>query len=139
MSITIKRPIHLRFGRGKRKVLNLGRAPDAQNIPVGSVPRISKLMALAIRFENLIRTAQIGDQADVARLGRVSRPRVTQIMNLLHLAPDIQEAILHLPRTTRGRDPIQERHVRPLCASLDWRKQRRMWVCIRSGIEDPSC
>jgi len=89
-----------------------------------------EMRPLAIRFENLIRTAQIADQADVARLGRVSRPRVTQIMNLLHLAPDIQEAILHLPRTTRGRDPIQERHVRPICANLDWRKQRRMWADV---------
>src|SRR3712207_3152134 len=33
----------------------------------------------------------------VARLGHVTRARVTQIMNLLNLAPDIQEAILFLP------------------------------------------
>jgi hypothetical protein len=54
------------------------------------------------------------DQADLARLGNVSRARVTQIMNLLQLAPDIQEAILFLPRTVKGRDPIREKHVRPI-------------------------
>jgi len=47
-------------------------------------------------------------------------------MNLLHLAPDIQEAILFLPRTDGRRAPIRERTVRRICAVLDWRKQRRM-------------
>ena len=48
-------------------------------------------------------------------------------MNLLNLAPDIQEAILFLPRTTKGRDPIPERHLRPIASILDWRKQRKIW------------
>lgn len=51
--------------------------------------------------------------AGLARLGHVTRARVTQIMNLLNLAPDIQEEILFLPRTLKGRDPIRERHLRP--------------------------
>ena len=48
-------------------------------------------------------------------------------MNLLQLAPEIQEALLFLPRTVKGRDPIREHHVRPIAATLDWRKQRRLW------------
>ena len=48
-------------------------------------------------------------------------------MNLQLLAPDIQEALLFLPRTERGRDPIRERHIRPLTGILDWRKQRERW------------
>jgi hypothetical protein len=84
-------------------------------------------MALAIRFDQLIKSGQITDQADLARLGHVTRARVTQIMNLLNLAPDIQEEILFLPRTLQGRDPIRERHLRPIAAVLDWGKQRRMW------------
>ena len=67
------------------------------------------------------------DYADLARLAHVSRARITQIMNLLLLAPDIQEAVLLLPRTDGGRGPIGERQVRPICAVLDWRKQRSMW------------
>jgi hypothetical protein len=61
------------------------------------------------------------------------RARVTQIMNLLNLAPDIQEEILFLPRTERGRDPIRERHIRPLAAILDWRKQRNLWREVKKG------
>ncbi len=48
-------------------------------------------------------------------------------MNLLLLAPDIQEALLFLPRTVKGRDPIRESHVRPIAAIHDWRKQRECW------------
>ena len=62
-----------------------------------------------------------------AQLIHVTRARVTQIMNLLLLAPDIQEAILFLPRTERGRDPIRERQIRPIAAELDWQRQRECW------------
>ena len=84
-------------------------------------------MALAIRFDRLIKHGEITDQAEIARLGHVSRARVTQVMDLLLLAPDIQEEILFLPRTQSGRDPIREIMIRPIAAVLDWRKQRRMW------------
>lgn len=90
-------------------------------------------MALAIRFDNLIKSGQVPDQADLARLGHVTRARVTQIMNLLSLAPDIQEEILFLPRTFRGCDPIREHMLRTMAAVLDWRKQRAMWEEARSA------
>jgi hypothetical protein len=57
---------------------------------VGRVPRISKLMALAIRFDCLLREGTISGHSDLARLAKVTQPRMTQIMSLLHLAPDIQ-------------------------------------------------
>ena len=125
--LTIQRQIHFRRGRKSRKVMHEGPPPETPEVPVGRVPRISKLMALALRFERLINTGKLTDQAELARLGQVSRARVTQIMNLLQLASDIQEAILFLPRTESGRDPIRERMVRPITTVLDWRKQRRMW------------
>jgi hypothetical protein len=54
-------------------------------------------MALALRFEGLIRTGQILNYAELARLGHVSRARISQITCLLLLAPDIQEELLFLP------------------------------------------
>lgn len=48
-------------------------------------------------------------------------------MNLLNLAPDIQEDILFLPRTPSGRASISERRVRPIAATPGWHKQRRKW------------
>lgn len=49
-------------------------------------------------------------------------------MSLLHLAPDIQEALLFLPRTLQGRDPIREKDIRPIAAVPHWNRQRTMWA-----------
>jgi len=84
-------------------------------------------MALAVRMQELVDQGEVADYAELARLAHVSRARITQIMNLLLLASDIQEAMLFLPLTVGRRVPIGERHSRPICAVLDWRKQRRMW------------
>jgi hypothetical protein len=96
----------------------------------GTVPRVSKLMALAIRFDGLVQRGEVRDYADLARLGYVTRARITQIMNLLNLAPDIQEALLFLPRTLKGRAPIREHDVRPIAAVPHWSRQRRMWAKV---------
>jgi hypothetical protein len=92
-------------------------------------------MALALRFEQLLRSGAVRDYAELARLGQVSRARVTQIMNLLHLAPDLQEAILFLPRVARGRDPIQLHNLQALTAVVDWQGQRRRWKEILSAAQ----
>jgi len=87
-----------------------------------------RLMALAIRFDQLILNGVVADQAELARLGHVTRARLTQIMNLLALAPDIQEALLYLPRIEHGDPAIHERHLRPIAEISDWRKQRQLWT-----------
>src|SRR5262249_36696645 len=89
-----------------------------------------RLMALALRFEQLLRAGQITNYSELARLGHVTHARVSQIMNLLHLAPDIHEAILFLPRTEAGRAPIHLRRLPPIDAATAWRKPRRM----RAGL-----
>ena len=125
--ISIKKQVYFTRGMNTRKVMQDSPPPEPSPVPDGRIPRISRLMALAIRFNRLIKEGEITDQADLARLGNVSRARVTQIMNLLQLAPEMQEAILFLPRTAKGRDPIREHHIRPIAAQLDWREQRQMW------------
>jgi hypothetical protein len=100
----------------------------------GRVPRVTRLMALALRFEHLLERGAVRDQAELAELGHVTRARVTQIMNLLHLAPDIQEALLDLPRVQGGRDPIVEREIRPIAADPNWRRQRRLWADLAAHL-----
>jgi len=130
MGITITKNVHFRQGRGHRKVLALGAEPEPSAQPSGRVPRLARLMALAIRMDGLVRDGEVADYADIARLGHVTRARVSQIMNLLNLAPEIQEALLFLPVTVKGRDPIREHHIRPILTILDWRKQRRLWASV---------
>lgn len=123
--ITIERKVHFQSGRHTRKELREGDAPPSPS--AGRVPRVSRLMALAIRLDQLIREGEVTDQAELARLGHVSRARLTHIMNLLCLASDLQEAILFLPVTKLGRDAISEKQIRLVAAALSWQKQRRLW------------
>ena len=74
---------------GQRSSTSGSNVPDPLRIP-----RITRLMALAIKFEAMVERGEVRDYADLARLGYVTRARVTQIMNLLNLAPDIQQALL---------------------------------------------
>lgn len=93
-------------------------------------------MALAIRCDQLIRDGVIANQSELADFGQITTARMTQIMSLLILAPDIQERILFLPRIEYGRDDVNETDIRPIAATLDWRKQRRMWAALQRDIDD---
>jgi hypothetical protein len=110
------------------------RRPHGGNVPAplmaGRVPRVARLLALAHKMERLFHAGAVANAAVMARLGHVSRARITQITNLLHLAPDIQETILFLPATVRGRDPIHLRQLQPLTQLLDWAEQRARWRAL---------
>lgn len=84
------------------------------------IPRITRLMALAIKFQDMVDRGEVRDYAGLARLGYVSRARLTQIMNLLLLAPDIQERVLFGIRLTGS----SERALRVMCAAAYWPDQR---------------
>ena len=127
--LTVTCPVPLRRRRQRQgRDGSSGSESLPRPLPSGRVPRVARLTALAIRFEQLLRERIVADYAALARLGHVSRARVTQIMNLLCLAPDLQEALLFLPRTEHGRDPIILRNLQPIAAALDWREQRRLWA-----------
>jgi len=125
--VTVEYAVH--FSRGPRGQLELqqGEAPPEPDAEVGAVPRIAKLMALAIRFDGLVRRGDVEDFADIAALGHVTRARVSQIVNLLNLAPDIQEAILFHEPVRGERDAVPERRVRAIAGEPDWDVQREMW------------
>jgi hypothetical protein len=129
--VVVSAKVH--FERGRRASKEIRPGERKQCDAPSRLHRITKLMALAIRFERLVLEGAVRDYADLARLGRVSRARITQVMALLQLAPDIQEALLFLPRVTAGKDPLTERELRPIAATADWKKQRMMWERIRPG------
>ena len=116
----------LDFGAGRQSRRDNQAFSDRQAPDGVPIPRIARLMALAIRLEGLLRDGTIRDYAELARLGRVTRARMTQIMKLLDLAPDVQEEILFLP-LIQG---LNERNLRPLANRIDWDEQRRMFQKI---------
>ena len=82
----------------------------------GAVPRIARLVALAIRIERLIRRGQVRDYAHLPRLGYVTRARITQIMNLLYPAP------------VDSGGAADSAALRPIDAGSHWSRQQAMWA-----------
>lgn len=144
--LTVECKVHFERGRKERKVIREGSAPPVPPpsqgalVEPGRVPTLSRIMALAHRMERLLREGVARDYADLARLGGVTRARLTQIMNLLLLAPDIQEELLFLPRTLGGPHVVTERDMRSIAAVPDWRKQRRLWRELHEArrVADPA-
>src|SRR5262249_38774527 len=98
---------------------------------VGNIPRISRLMALAYRFERQLRSGEAANMAELAAARGITRARMTQIMDLLLIAPDIQEQLLFLPRTTHGRDVVTLRCLSSACATPVWDEQRARWAAMK--------
>jgi hypothetical protein len=99
-------------------------------VPEGKVPRVARLMALALHFDRLLGEGVVQNYAELARRGHVTRARITQIMNLLNLAPALQEKLLFLPRILKGRDPVTEQRVRAVAAQTTWEDQRQAWARV---------
>jgi len=132
-TMTVECEVHFSSRAHGRKELRDGPAPTPPDVAPGRIPRVSRLMALAIRFDELVRTGVVADYAELARLGQVSRARVSQIMNLLQLAPDIQEAILFLPRTEGRIATIHLWQLQSIAAAFSWKRQRTMWSRLRQN------
>src|SRR5215468_8288162 len=122
-----------------------GTAPEQDPLPATAttkassprIPRIAQLMALARHIDDLIRSGTVGSYATAARLGHVSRARMSQILALLHLAPDLQEQLLFLQRRSRGRTAPVLRQVLHVAAALDWDEQRRRWRRLQRANRQP--
>jgi hypothetical protein len=127
-SITINRQFHDATRRSGTKQIQNGAKPV---ILSGRVSRISRLLTLAHHCFRLVQSRTVINQSELAHFGQISTTRMTQIMWLDNLAPDIQEEILFLPRTTQGRDLIKEADIRPIAKTLDWDKQRKMWRALK--------
>jgi hypothetical protein len=121
-------------GRGNLEiVIRASKEPLARQTPPASVdksvpvqpvrehvPRVTRLLALAVRFEDLLRQGTAKDYADLARLGRVSRARITQVMSLRNLAPALQERILFAGPGPREQEACNERALRQIGSILEW-------------------
>jgi hypothetical protein len=97
----------------------------------GRLPRVTQVLALAIHFEEMIRQGDAKDYAELARLASLCRERISQIMRLTYLAPDIQVELLYLPPTPTGRFPISETNMRSIANLLSWRDQREQWQRLK--------
>lgn len=124
--------MHLGNGRAGHRKARRCPAPKPKARPAGRIPRVARLLALAHHFDDMIHEGVVRDQAEIARLMKVTRARVTQIMNLLYLAPDIQEGLLFLVVEPGDGHPVSSRRIRHIVAEAVWSKQRELWRVLRA-------
>ena len=117
MAIGIEKPFTPSAGRFRRS-----KTPKP-----GKVPHISRLLALAMQYDQMLRNKTVPDFTTLCQYAGVSKPRMTQILNLINLAPDIQTEILTLQEIRQSRGYFTERKLRPIAQESDWEKQRAMW------------
>jgi len=70
----------------------------------------------------MLNSGQVRNQADIAQREGITRARVTQIMHLTNLAPEIQDHILNMPKTSR-RPAITDRALRLITRIEDHKQQ----------------
>jgi hypothetical protein len=108
-----------------------GASPVSAQSSTGRLPRITQVLALAIYLEDMIRRGEAKDYADLARMSCLCRERVSQIVRLNYLAPDIQVELLYLPPTSTGHYPISETAMRKIANLLSWADQRHEWAALK--------
>lgn len=119
--------VHFETHAKGRKTLQQGEKPQ----PIGHVPRVARVLALAHHFDHLIEQGMVKDYAEIARLAQMSRARVAQILTLKFLAPEIQERIAMMPQSY-GKDPISEKQLRRIALIPEWQQQQAAFA--QAGI-----
>lgn len=104
---------------------------DLRRPEKGRLPRVTQVMALAIQFQDMIHRGDARDYADIARLGCITRERISQVMELVWLAPDIQKEILEFPPNSTAQFAISEVATRRVAAKSDWAEQRELWLNLK--------
>ena len=126
-----KAPLEIQFSLRAKPRLASDKTEPSRFPQAGRLPRVTQVLALAIHLEEMIRRGESKDYADLARFSCVSRERVSQIVRLNYLAPDIQVELLYLPPTPSGRYPIAETAVRKIANLYSWVDQRHAWTALK--------
>lgn len=125
-SLNVEVPFYRRSGTAKTR-FEEAPAPEIPKRPL----RVAQMLARAYEMDRLIETGVVRDRAEMARVTGFCDSRVSQIMNLLWLAPEIQEALL-VAEIADGRDWVTAKELMPIARCASWAEQRRAWVQARS-------
>ena len=123
MSTPIKMNVHFAPGKFGRQTLRKGRIPKHSKST--RLPRITRLMALSFKYEELIHKGLVETHGELAELAGADRSQISFIVRLRLLAPDIQEWFLNQPETEKAKDPVSWRQARSLAGIVSWDEQRR--------------
>jgi hypothetical protein len=119
--------------RGRRKTFSA----SVSDVPASRPARVAATLAMAHKIRQGILAGEIQDQADAARRLGLTRARLSQILDLTNLAPDLQEKILFL-ELIDGREPLRERALRGALRTASWDEQRRYWPHVGATAVKPT-
>jgi hypothetical protein len=102
-----------------RHVLNPGK------ILIKREPLLRQNLVLAYQIQELFEKEKAKNLRQVGQWLHMTHARISQIMNLLFLAPDIQEEILFSDEGKVLR--LTEHKIRKIPMEVNWAKQREMW------------
>jgi hypothetical protein len=121
------------FFRTTRDRVHFTEAPPVAPEPVRRPAKVAQQLALAHHLQNAIDRGAVADRTTIAlRLG-VTKARITQLMDLTLLAPDLQDQVLTM-EAVDGVEPMSERALRKVAQIREWREQRRAWACQAQRI-----
>lgn len=137
MSASITFDIHFASGKSSHRVIRKGKRP--KHAKPTRLPRITRLMALSIKYEHLIHKGLVNGHGELADLAGVDRSHISAILRYRLLAPDIQEWLVNLPETEKGDDPLGFMELRHLASIASWEEQRKELDRLLSpkGISPP--
>ncbi len=114
--------------------IELSDTPPAMSPPTTPLRRpakVARMLALAHHLQRAIDQGLVADRAGVARKLGLTRARVTQLLDLLLLAPDLQLLVLEL-EAVDATEPASERALRAVAHGRTWERQRRLWARLSS-------
>ena len=120
------------FRRHSSRVSFSEKPPAPKPEPVRRPAKVARMLALAHHLQGAVDRGLVADRAAVARKQGLTRARVTQLLDLLLLAPDLQVAVLAL-EAVDGAEPISERALRAVAHAGRWVEQRAAWTVSRPG------
>lgn len=123
MSASISFDIHFVSGKSSHRVIRKGKRPKHAR-PL-RLPRVTRLMALSIKYEHLICKGFVQNHDELAELAGVDRSLISRVLRLRQLSPEIQEWLLNLPEQEPGNDPVDWTDMHPISRISSWEKQRQ--------------
>lgn len=117
--------------RGSRVTFDQARpSPPAE--PTRQPAQVARMLALAHHLQRAMEGGAVANQAALARAFGLTRARLTQVLDLLLLAPDLQEQVLAM-EAVDGRQPLAERRLRQLAICESWAEQRANWPATKES------
>ncbi len=119
--MSLKIDVHFLSGTSSHRILRKGKKP--RHMKSSRLPRLTRLMALAIKYEAILDRGDVNGHQELADMAGVDRSYLSRILRLRLLSPYIQEWLTNLPENERGGNPLPWCELRKIASISSWETQ----------------